>query len=305
MSIKLACVLAALSSLACAASADAESLMPRGPRDESAKKIVSDLVAQQRKLLPKIVGGTDAKPGEFPHQIGFLAKDDNGHQPGINRFFCAGSIISNQWVLTAAHCVVGMVAFKELIAVGAGSIDLNKLEEFDIDEIWVHPRYSDATHDYDFALVKIRASFPDREIPVVTRSDNQFINEGDVATITGWGAVEPNGQVQQFLRKADVKIISRSDCNDANSYDGKVTARMICLGVQGGGKDACAGDSGGPALARGQGGTRVLFADTSWGEGCAAPEKYGVYGRIISVRAWLDLVTNGEIARLDRERRIP
>jgi secreted trypsin-like serine protease len=137
---------------------------------------------------------------------------------------------------------------------------------------------------------------------VVTRADDQFINVGDAATITGWG-VDASGHIQQILKKADVKVIGRTDCNDANSYDGQITARMICLGLEAGGKDACQGDSGGPALARGRGGARVLFATTSWGQGCALPEKYGVYGRILSVRAWLDLVTRGEIARLDKAER--
>ncbi|MDD1517588.1 MULTISPECIES: serine protease [Bradyrhizobium] len=281
--------------------ASAEGFPPRhleesAPSKNAAKKFVSD----QRNLLPKIIGGIDAKPGEFPHQVSLMFKNDGG-TPGVERHFCGGSIISDQWVVTAAHCVATMIGVQQYISVGAGSIDLNELEEFDLDEIWVHPKYNASSMDYDFALLKIRSSFAEREIPVVSRADDQLINVGDVAVITGWG-VDASGAIQRILKKADVKVIERTDCNDADSYDGKITGRMICLGLKAGGKDACQGDSGGPALARARGGANVLFGTTSWGEGCALPKKYGVYGRLISVRPWLDLVTRGELGRSNTAR---
>jgi secreted trypsin-like serine protease len=284
------------------ADANAEDLTPReSAKAAPAENAAREFVAKQRKLLPKIIGGVDAKPGEFPHQVSIMFKNSGG-TPGIERHFCGGSIISSQWVLTAAHCVATMVGMQHLLSVGAGSIDLNKLEEFEMDEVWIYPKFNADSMDYDFALIKVRTSFAEREIPVVTPADNRFINVGDTATITGWGT-DASGNIQQILKKADVKVIGRTDCNDANSYDGRVTARMICLGLTAGGTDACQGDSGGPALARVRGGARVLFATTSWGDGCALPEKYGVYARIIAVRAWLDLVTGGEVASLDGARK--
>jgi secreted trypsin-like serine protease len=239
--------------------------------------------------MPRIIGGVDAKPGEFPHQVSLMLSSKVSDSPGVDRHFCGGSIVGDEWVATAAHCVADMTGMQGLYSVGSGSIDLNKLEEYELDGIWVHPNYDAGTLDYDFALIKVRTPFFDPEIAIADKADNQHINVGSAATITGWG-VDASGNIQQILKKADVEVVSRVDCNDADSYNGTVTSRMICLGLEKGGKDTCQGDSGGPALARVEGGARVLFAVTSWGEGCAEAEKFGVYARLIAVKGWIDSV---------------
>lgn len=274
---------------------DAQQLTPSS-FNETVSKISPDTakanVQALRKFLPKIIGGTDAKPGEFPYQVSLMISSQYSQSPGIDRHFCGGSIIGDQWVLTAAHCTVDMIGTSKYYSVGAGGIDLNKLEEYEVDGTWVHPMYDGESFDYDFAILHVRTPFFDPAIGVADKSDNQYINVGNPATITGWG-VDDSGNIQQILKKADVKVISRNDCNDTDSYQGAVTARMICLGLPAGGKDTCQGDSGGPAVTPGQGGTRVLFGNTSWGEGCAQSQKYGVYGRVISVRDWIETTTGG------------
>jgi len=259
---------------------------------EDAKKGADKL----RGMLPRIIGGVDAVPGEFPHQVSLMFSSKFDSSPGVDRHFCGGSIVADEWVITAAHCVALILGQQKYFSVGAGSIDLNKLQEYELDGAWMHPNFDSETLDYDFAIIKARAPFFDREIAVVTRDDNQLVDVGASAIITGWG-VDASGTIQQILKKAEVKVVSRTDCNDANSYNGAVTARMICLGLPAGGKDTCQGDSGGPATTRVQGGAPILFATTSWGEGCALPQKYGVYGRLIAARAWIDSVTGGAVLR--------
>lgn len=188
-------------------------------------------VAKLRGLMPKIIGGTDASPGEFPHQVSLMfAAAEGDTTPGLDRHFCGGSIIGDEWVMTAAHCVVGMIGGLKYYSVGAGNIDLNKLEEYQIDSAWVHPMYDGESFDYDFAILKVRTPFFDPAITVVDKDDNQYVAVGNPATITGWG-VDETGTIQQILKKAQVKVVSRNDCNDQNSYDGAITARMVCLGL--------------------------------------------------------------------------
>jgi trypsin len=248
-----------------------------------------------RQLFPRIIGGVNANPGEFPHQVSLMYSSKFDPSPGLDRHFCGGSIIADEWVMTAAHCVQGIIGSQKYYSVGSGNVDLNKLQEYELDGVWIHPSYDGENLDYDFALIKVRSPFFDREIALVTRDDNQLIDVGAVATLTGWG-VDGTGNIQQILKKVDVKVVSRTDCNDANSYNGAVTSRMICLGLAAGGKDTCQGDSGGPALTRIHG-TPVLFGSTSWGHGCALPQKYGVYGRLIAARSWIDSVTGGVVLR--------
>jgi len=51
---------------------------------------------------PRIVGGVEATPHSWPHQAALFIDD---------MYFCGGSLISSEWVLTAAHCMDGSVSF--------------------------------------------------------------------------------------------------------------------------------------------------------------------------------------------------
>jgi secreted trypsin-like serine protease len=88
-------------------------------------------------------------------------------------------------------------------------------------------------------------------------------------------------------REVKVPIVSTAECNSPRSYDGDITPDMICAGFVGGGKDACGGDSGGPLFAVSLLGVPKLTGVVSWGYGCAQPNKYGVYGRVSHVLAWI------------------
>jgi len=78
------------------------------------------------------------------------------------------------------------------------------------------------------------------------------------------------------LLQVDVPIVSRATCN-SNYGSGAITTNMICAGLTQGGKDSCQGDSGGPIVDKS---SRALIGLVSWGEGCAAAGKPGVYTRV-------------------------
>ena len=85
-----------------------------------------------------------------------------------------------------------------------------------------------------------------------------------------------------------VPTITNSDCNNNYSdYPLNILDSMLCAGDPGeGGKDSCAGDSGGP-LACNDNGNAVLAGVVSWGDDCGKPDKPGVYSRVTHVLDWI------------------
>ena len=86
------------------------------------------------------------------------------------------------------------------------------------------------------------------------------------------------------LQKVDVPIVSRATCR-SNYGTSAITDNMFCAGLTAGGKDSCQGDSGGPIVNTS---TRVLIGLVSWGEGCAAAGKPGVYTRVAAVLSFIN-----------------
>ena len=104
--------------------------------------------------------------------------------------------------------------------------------------------------------------------------------------ITGWGRTSSvGGSSGKVLQQASVPIVGRNRCEFA--YFGQMHDSMICAGLDRGGVDSCQGDSGGPMVCE-TGGRNYLQGVTSWGRGCARPNKYGVYAKVTYVLDWLN-----------------
>jgi secreted trypsin-like serine protease len=109
---------------------------------------------------------------------------------------------------------------------------------------------------------------------------------GPNVRVSGWGAISEGGPGSNQLLFVDVPVVSNTDCNKPESYDGLVSDQMFCAGARDGGLDSCQGDSGGPVVSN-VSGTNELVGVVSWGFGCARELKYGVYTRVTSVSQWI------------------
>jgi trypsin len=229
--------------------------------------------AAEARFMSYIVGGDEAVKGEFPFMVSL--QDRNGH-------FCGGSLIAKDWVLTAAHCVDGSGPTSVVIGLHDHEV-LEGAESFRPAQIISHPGYKGL--DYDYALIRLdgESSFA----PIALGGGDP--TAGTEVTTAGWGYTrESSFNLPRNLRKVSVPVVDRAQCNVA--YKNKITDRMVCAGLEQGGKDSCQGDSGGP-LFSGQGAERVLLGVVSWGEGCARAKKYGVYANVSAVLDWIHTTT--------------
>jgi len=240
----------------------------------------------------RIVGGIEARAHSWPWQVALV-------RPGSNHFdgqFCGGSIISNNYILTAAHCVGGAASSINVL-VGAhnlASSSESSARVHTVSRIIVHPSY--AGGDNDFALLQLTnaITFNDQVSPVCLpgASDGPA---GAKAFVTGWGstAQRPGREQRNFptnLRQVDQVIVDQEECKRIYAARGfPITAAEICGRAPG--KDSCQGDSGGPFVAQVAGGPFKLVGVVSWGLGCADAKYPGVYSRTSTVLSWINSYT--------------
>ncbi|XP_012283094.1 trypsin-1 [Orussus abietinus] len=224
----------------------------------------------------RIVGGTETTIEDVPYQVVLQVN-------GI--YLCGGTIISDQWILSAAHC---MGYSTKLLQVRAGSVheqsggSLHGVEEVIVHEEYLMNAYS--VPENDVALLRLKEPLAldstRQTIPLYEKDEEAKV--GAYSTITGWGAITQGGPTSSVLQTVQVPIISKEKCNEAYRTFGGLPAGQICAAYPEGGKDSCQGDSGGPLAINGR-----LAGVVSWGNGCARPGWPGVYTEVASYRDWI------------------
>jgi trypsin len=225
-----------------------------------------------------IVNGTEVS--EFKY--GFMASIQEHDE-----HFCGGSIINPTTLLTAAHCSVGITAFKNY-TVRAHRHNLTKtdFEEkgvvFEVLNVTVHPDYNDTDADtnHDVAIWKLRAiqgNILTLNTHKVALDDGKNSVPGQMLNGIGWGLTSENGTVSDVLQEVRLPIVADDVCR--SEYP-NLSDTSICAGYQLGGKDTCNGDSGGPLFAM-EDSKAIIVGLTSYGNGCARADNVGVYTRIL------------------------
>ncbi|XP_067626641.1 trypsin-1-like [Eurosta solidaginis] len=237
-------------------------------------------------IQKRIVGGQETEVHQYPWMAMLLYG---------GRFYCAASLINDQFLVTASHCVYGFR--KERISARLLEHDRKMSNFLKIDRnvmnIMTHPKYNPRTYDNDIAIMQLDKPVELTELlhPVCMPTPGKSF-EGETAIVTGWGAIKVGGPTADTLQEVQVPIMSLDDCRKSRYGPTRITDNMLCAGFDEGKKDSCQGDSGGPLHVVAPG-TREhqLAGIVSWGEGCAKAGFPGVYARVNRYGTWIKAAT--------------
>lgn len=253
-----------------------------------------------------IVGGADATIEAYPFMVAI------GANLGGSFFqFCGGSLISDRWVVTAAHCTEGFPVELASVLVGTGDVLDGSGQILAVKALHIHPDYTPTPAEPTDAPVSVLAGFDvalwELAEPIalaesglntveMLRAGTDLDATGTLATTLGWGTSQLDSHL---LQQVHLPIFDQRACHAVYS-DAIHFETQICAGVPEGGIDSCQGDSGGPLLVRSRDGTEWrLSGITSYGNGCARPGNPGVYARVSALSDWAE-ATAREPSRVHR-----
>ncbi|MBZ2189752.1 serine protease [Alcanivorax sp. JB21] len=260
----------------------------------------------------RIFGGEEAGEGDWPWMTGLRITFEDG-----TAGFCGGQLISPDWVLTAAHCLIKdndagsrvnashVALYYDAPIFPDGSFPA----ENDSDEIsalaLVHGQfvYNNLLKGYDIALIRVSqppaiAPYPDlADMPRIQALEAASpLDRNDRLTALGWGEFTPSSGISETLQQVALDYITREHCG---SYWFRAdTSILICANEPAPpdeaefGQDTCQGDSGGPLL-DGTPDVPVIVGITSFGsvQGCGLAHVPSGYTSTADMAEWIETST--------------
>ncbi|XP_010622447.1 mannan-binding lectin serine protease 1 isoform X1 [Fukomys damarensis] len=266
-------------------------------------------------LVKRIIGGRNAEPGLFPWQA-LIVVEDTSRVPN-NKWFGSGALLSESWILTAAHVLRSqrrgntvVPVSKEHITVYLGLHDVRDKSaavNSSAARVLLHPDFNIQNYNHDIALVQLQQPVPlgPHVMPIcLPRSEPEGPAPHMLGLVAGWGISSPNVTVDDIissgtrtlsdiLQYVKLPVVPHAECKasyESRSGNYSVTENMFCAGYYEGGKDTCLGDSGGAFVTLDDLHQHwVAQGLVSWGgpEECGSKQVYGVYTKVSNYMDWL------------------
>lgn len=257
-------------------------------------KSFEDICGLENPGKDRIVGGHEAAENEWPWQVALFIDD---------AWFCGGSLVSDEYVMTAGHCADGATYFDIM----AGAHDVRAANEPHRVEItsyegFTHPNWNPDNLEGDIALVRLPEKIQLNDyirpacLPPAEDESNGYV--GELTTPVGWGKNSDNagGITPKLQMVEDLPVISNPSCNDVYGiiYDG-----IMCIDSSGG-KGVCNGDSGGSLNMRQDQDnkwTQVGVASFVSSSGCESGDPHG-FTRVAYFGEWIESETGVRVGKV-------
>ena len=232
--------------------------------------------AENIEIDSRIINGTQVSNSDDNWRFIVSLKWNGGH-------YCGGSLISQTWVLTAAHCLSDSNGNPYIAeagdTVGVGNYNVTQTTNIGVKRFIVHPSYNSKTLNNDIGLIELKSAVG--SVSAITYDTSNSLSTGTQTKVAGWGTMtEGISDAPDNLMEALTPIVDVTQCNVA--YNGAISSNMLCAGYFVSTRDSCQGDSGGPLMV-----DNTLVGIVSWGYGCARDNFPGVYTKVQNYTSWI------------------